>query len=365
MEHDVAETGIREVELLPRFALSIEDDDSGIAQWRDAVAMLFDARPTDRPFRVGLNSYSLGDLLFGAVASVGHRFVRDRAVIARSGIDHLLVQLYLEGGFTGMADNRPCDVRAGDVVLFDLARTFATEVTPFANLSLVVPRRLLPIELRDRNLHGAVLSPATSAGRMLAAHLKTLWSVCENAAVGDAPEIVRATVALVTAIVSELSREAGGDRGHADGAVRGAICRHVEENLAMRSLDAAYLCEHFGVSRSNLYRMFENLGGVATFVRNRRLDAAFDELSAVGRQSGRLDLLAHKLGFSSQDTFARAFRARYGFSPNRMRRGSPAIRTKINDRPVALSTPSDWLRTIGCHASDIHDSGNGNSDRLR
>ncbi|WP_120717433.1 AraC-like ligand-binding domain-containing protein [Tsuneonella amylolytica] len=334
---------------LPRLGLSADTGVAALDQWREATAMLFAVEPVETPFRAAISSYSLGEVLFGASASVAHRFVRDPALVARSGIDHLLVQLYLEGGFEGIADRAPCVVEPGDIVLFDLARTFDTWATRFANLNLVVPRRLLPAHVRDRNLHGTVLTPQTPAGRMLAAHLRSLWSVCENAAASDAPEIVRVTVATVSAVLEDLGAEDGAASPRLHG--NAEVVAYIEDNLGLRSLDADHLCERFGLSRSNLYRQFERIGGVATFIRNRRLEAAFDDLNTTPRRSGRIEAIARARGFASEDSFARAFRKRYGFSPKEL--GAPSGKAIFDTSgatgPTSLSA---WFRAIGSRQSD-------------
>lgn len=338
--------GVDTLDKLARFALGTEDGAPALAEWRAATAALFAVEPLEEPFTAAIQTYSLGDMLFGASASVAHRFVRDAEVVARSGIDHLFFQLFIEGGFVGEAEGQPCVVNAGDIVIFDLAHRFETQATRFANLNLAVPRRLLPVDLRERHLHGLVLSPATSAGRMLASHLRSLWAVCEKAAADEAADIVRVTGATVAALIQQLGQSRRS--GEHTAMIGQEIRDYIDANLSLRTLDAAHLCERFGLSRSALYRQFERVDGVAAYIRNRRLDAAFSELAALGRKSLRLDMLSRKIGFASEDSFARAFRNRYGFSPR-------MLRTRTTARGMDLPTQSagtgaslgEWLRGIG------------------
>ena len=79
------------------------------------------------------------------------------------------------------------------------------------------------------------------------------------------------------------------------------------------------LMREFDVSRTHLYRIFADKGGLASAIRERRLDAAFHRL----RRAEAIDIsitdVALDLGFSSSAQFARAFRARFAMSPSEAR----------------------------------------------
>jgi AraC-like DNA-binding protein len=61
-----------------------------------------------------------------------------------------------------------------------------------------------------------------------------------------------------------------------------------------------------GVSRSVLYRAFEPSGGVARYIRTRRL-AQLRTLLAQPDEGGRIADLAYRCGFSSESDCSRAF----------------------------------------------------------
>jgi AraC-like DNA-binding protein len=98
------------------------------------------------------------------------------------------------------------------------------------------------------------------------------------------------------------------------------LCRYVEDNLTARDLGAAKLAATFGLSRASLYRLFAPVGGVASFIRERRLARALHELSAPGRQNRRIGPIAYQAGFHSIAAFNRAFRAAYGKTPRNVRK---------------------------------------------
>jgi AraC-like DNA-binding protein len=103
---------------------------------------------------------------------------------------------------------------------------------------------------------------------------------------------------------------------------------------------------HLGVSRSLLYRVFEPIGGVSAFIQARRLDQAFDDILSDGCEQHTVAEIGYRLGFRSDAHFSRAFRARFGMTPGRLRTlGEGARREDLS----AIERPDDvfaWLRGL-------------------
>lgn len=99
-----------------------------------------------------------------------------------------------------------------------------------------------------------------------------------------------------------------------------AVKEFIDKSLALESLDAALIGRLFGMSRSCVYRMFEPEGGVANYIRRRRLMQALSLLVLPSAQ-GRLSILdvAIECGFSSDMVFTRAFRKMFSLAPSRVR----------------------------------------------
>ena len=92
--------------------------------------------------------------------------------------------------------------------------------------------------------------------------------------------------------------------------------RHIEALLADPMLDVAMLARAIGVSRSRLYDAFMAFGGVASAIRDARLDRARLCLTAPENRHRTLEDIARICGFIEYSTFTRAFRRRFGMSPS-------------------------------------------------
>jgi AraC-like DNA-binding protein len=121
------------------------------------------------------------------------------------------------------------------------------------------------------------------------------------------------------------------------------LCRYVEDNLAARDLGVAKLTATFGLSRASLYRLFEPVGGVASFIRERRLARAHHELSAPGFQDRRIGPIAYQAGFHSIATFNRAFLAAYGETPRNVRKQEVGTPRLVRSAPDEIGILARWL----------------------
>lgn len=321
--------------------------------WRQSVLPLFDSTP-DRyradDFTARVESFDLQNLFFARSEFTPLRFSRDRHHRAPDGGDHLVVQLYTKGGYVGENGGRPVCVDTGDISLLDLGRSLRTEAPAAANLTLVIPRDSLLAVAGPRGLqHGTVLRAGTPVGRILANHLLTVWNTLPDATV-DQLDGINAT--LVGAVAGAFSRGPIVDesvRHAAERATLDAVRLYIQSHLDSDRLTPASLCRQFGCSRSRLYRLFEPLGGIATYIRRQRLDRCYQDLvNSAGRH--RIVDIALRWGFDSQSHFSRLFRRAYGISPSdavalgrERRRHAGAGRD-----PGAVRTPAfhDWLRRL-------------------
>jgi AraC-like DNA-binding protein len=83
------------------------------------------------------------------------------------------------------------------------------------------------------------------------------------------------------------------------------------------------LCREAATSRSQLYRLLEEEGGVARYIQRRRLSESFAILCDA-RSNLPIGEIAETLCFSDASSFSRAFRREFGMSPGEVRSASYA-----------------------------------------
>jgi AraC-like DNA-binding protein len=230
-----------------------------------------------------------------------------------SAADHWVIALHKVGDSVVRSDDLVQTKPAGCLSLASLTREARFRYEASETLYLFVPRDLLIVHAsRLDRLHNANL--VGPAAQLLADHLLAL-----ERSLGRIGEPAREQVAAATLNLLEayLASTASGDAMQKPGlrtALLDAALRHIRRNIA-GDLDPAGLCRYLGVSRSHLYRLFEEEGGVAKVIRRERLAAARRALSDP-LDSRRIYRLAEDLGFGSAEEFSRAFKRAFGCRPS-------------------------------------------------
>lgn len=341
---------VRVSDLVPRFGFLAEslspEDNAGV--WREAVGTLFDvedlALGEPGPFRADLTSFALGSVLLGTTRASGQRFRRTVDTIARSNVDHIILQLYVRGGFEGVAGPRAMRVQPGDICLFDLAQTLDTRANAFENVTMVIPRPKLAAYLPSLEaLHGLVIPGTEVAGALIGRHLQALLEVAPSMMQTECEMAVEASIGLITACLrAEVQRadQGAGTTGEGDRLIR--IKQHIEARLGDADLSGESILRQLGLSRSVLYRLFAPHGGVEAYIRSRRLHRAFFDLTAPG---ARAKDVAGRWQLGAEASFHRAFKAAYGITPKMARAVAQLPRSASPDDPqTPRSVLSRWMR---------------------
>jgi len=304
--------------------------EEGFWRWRDQMSPIFDvgvSRDAVGSFRGSLHTYHLGSVLLGRCTTVTQSFDRSQQLIARSGIDHYLVQLQRQGRSRGVMGRREVDVGPGDVCILDLAQTIHTVDNDIDSLTLCLPREMLaPLVNAPDELHGLGLPGGSPLGALLSAHVRSLYRAAEALSPRDALTVTRGTAALVAGCLGPTIDALDLVRPQMQASRMAAIKRYIDMCLGDPDFGAAQIAEAFGVSRPTLYRLFEPLGGVAAYILRRRLDRSLADLTS-SRRRRRVADIAHRWGFRSEAAFSRAFRAAFGMTPRDVRSSRQGLRS--------------------------------------
>ncbi len=269
--------------------------------------------------------------------------------IARGGLDHYQMSLCLEGEVTFAAGRRSVTMRPGDLCLMDMAQASRTSVTADHDsklsrvLTLILPRFVLaPLLAAPDAATASLVSRDSVKGRLLAAQFLALY---RGGADAGASAVVCDALAGVIADAVGSACSAGPDVERANGDLLVAsIKRYIDVNLQTDLVNVEHLCRQFHISRATLYRLFEVEGGLWRHVQDQRLNRAFRMLASPATGRMRMIDMAVDFNFSSDSTFVRAFRRRFGLTPGEVKRLSE-LGAEL--RPADGSEAADallWLR---------------------
>lgn len=290
-------------------------------------------------------SWHFGDLL--ALRSVYSARVdtRSQRKIRTDGIDHYRLTLQIAGALRVESAGRRLTVAPRQILMTDMAQPERMTLEPGIGIVLMLPRDLLEDALpRPLDLHGLV--PQGVGAMLLASHLRLLADTAGALTRDEAGSVSRATVQLVAAALAPTAATVDAARPVVEATLQRQICRHIDLHLMDPVLDAGSIGAKFRLSRSTLYRLFEPLGGVAAYIKERRLQRIHALLS--GDDPRPLARLAEEHGFKSAAHFSQAFRAQFGYAPSEARsvaRTAPTVAPGIFET-AAASSLHDWLRSL-------------------
>lgn len=337
---------------IPHFHVSTEEvsEEIGFATFQHSVQDVFLlSRLSEGPYLLEISAWNLGTMMVGRFRSSAMAFDRPPALVATGGLDHLLVQLYVEGGFSGMADDRPVTIRPGDIVVFDLTRTLNTKASDFTNISLLIPRPFFEATHDDVGaLHGTTLPADRPMTSVLASYIKAFAERLPALSPTEAGTAAKATAGLATTILSIGATPARTARTPISSPFR-AITFEIEARLQDPMLDADMLATALNMSRATLYRVFEPIGGIADYIRRRRLTAAVVLLADPAQRRRKISEIAFGLGFTSESSFTRAFKLAFGVSPREARLQGAGLWSIATSDGMEMPTSREfarWMRTL-------------------
>ena len=123
---------------------------------------------------------------------------------------------------------------------------------------------------------------------------------------------------MVAAAAAPSAERVAVARGQIDVGRKERVRQAVRRHLRTPTFGPTILCRLVGMSRSNLYRLFEDTGGVARYIQRERLLEAHAVLTNPATKSP-ISARAEDLCFAYASSFSRTFRREFGHSPGEVR----------------------------------------------
>lgn len=230
---------------------------------------------------------------------------------------HLIeVSRYLRGAEQGVAGDQAIHRIPGPIYIQDQAQAYHTVVSQFEVQQVFVAKTVLGLPADDLQPK-RVITPSFRCGAMLHRCMTDIYdSVSKNNASID-ERLARRFLALLK-INMGVHPQRGDVRAQFRDALREQICGYIEQNLGNSKLSTATLLRMFGLSRATLYRMFEEFGGVRTYITERRAIRAVLDISRFPHRRGQARRASDRWGFSTQPNFNRTISRLFRATPGRL-----------------------------------------------
>lgn len=282
--------------------------------WKSIMSPLYEVFPISDNKQSSISgeieSRLFGYSLIGKSKYDAHLCVRSNTLIKNTGIDHILLQVVLGGEFRGNFDGVNITARVGDIVLMDYAKPFEIQVSEGGTYSFAFDRTIISRILNPQLLHGSVIRAATPLAIMLTNMISTSLNIASNSSVTETHSL---EVDVIEFIGKRLAQQSSKINLPTE-IQRQSIIDFIDQNISNTALGPTLITERFNISRAHLYRIFDNYGGISKLIWDRRLRAAYVDVSKLPEgQKVSVKSISYKYGCTDPVQFSKRFSNRYSF----------------------------------------------------
>jgi len=293
--------------------------------WMGWFGGAYDVAPHDplsNGFIAQSRNWLASGIMLSHVQAPAIRVTRSTAHIRRDQLDHWVIAIGRRTTSLVRSDDPTMTVPGGTPIVLSLADEMISDRTADRRLQLYLSRdrfpELAPVldQLRGKPLNNTL-------GGLLGDYLNMIWRLLPDVTPDDVPRLNNAIGAMVGACLAP-------ERGIPDSASRQIdfvqlerVRRVIKANLRSPALGPRLLCQQLSLSRSTLYRLVANEGGLARYIQRQRLLEAYAILADPAADRPIADI-AEQLCFTDKSGFSRAFRREFGSSPSDLRASSKA-----------------------------------------
>lgn len=300
--------------------VTAESDPDAFDRYYESMHDIYDVEDVDDADRAAFVSHTFGAVFDnGAIArglSVPQTLRRTSGTVRSSGLDAINI-FVLFAPMVGDADGADVCSPAGTIHFRDLSRPSASRVDTIDLVSLMIPRTVAPLWMRDGGLHGLAISPADPMGRLLASHLTLLAETAATLSHAEGAAAIEAALLITERAVGRRSPATAEQLSAIHATVRRRATRYMSRRLLDPELSIQDIALAAGVSRTTLFRAFAP-GGLRRCMMDMRLDGARSALSGRDPRRQTVAEVAYRHGFASAAHFTRLYRERFGHAPGEM-----------------------------------------------
>ena len=304
--------------------------------WQERMSPVYDIRPSSKQaedtFAASLSRYTIDNLSLFDFRTGPNLAVRSLGRVSTESVRDISFSVFLEGQPSQFVGGKPqLDAQhipqVPSILALDMDQPCTIRSFHGRLLLLFVPRALVERSFPDAaSLHGRWVRATTPVTRILIDHLVALKQQIIGLSKEEAHQSFLTAVELLAAAFSREAGLSGDGRAAVRAAVYGQVRRYVEANLHDPDLTPDSVLASLHLSRASVYRLFEHDGGLAAYIRSRRLRMAADELVRFPHME--VQDIASGLGFNDASSFTRAFRRAFDIAPRELHEYAPLLQRK-------------------------------------
>lgn len=293
-----------------------------LAAWREALgatATIEIDAAIAATFEGEFRTRIIGPLMAVRLFSHTFRFIRSAEMASQIQRDNVFINLCESGRMVGTSNGRRVSVGPGEVILSRHSGTQNLDIEEATWFGLILPMEFVDAHMRwTRGHEGKVFGAATTEAVLLGHLMRSMMELPDPVSDRDAKRMVGLTIAHLTACFGTQAHSAGtGKKARSVDAA--AIRRFLAEHIGDRQLGPDAVCKAFALSRSSLYRMFNDSGGIQSMILAMRLRAVHRDIASGRFPEQPLSGIAERRGVMDIRSFRRVFVKQFGYTPSDLR----------------------------------------------
>jgi len=302
-----------------------------LAAWREALGATatieIDAAAV-ATFEGEFRTRVIGPLMAVRICAGTFRFIRTAEMAQQIKRDNVFINLCESGRMIGTSNDRQVSVGPGEVILSRHGGTQNLEIRDAVWFGLILPMEFVEAHMRWTREHEGKVFGAHTAEAVLLGHLmRSLMQLPDPIGDRDAKRVVGLAIAhLIASFGARVSGGQTAKKGKSTDAA--AVRRFVAERIGDRNLGADVICKALSLSRSSLYRMLNDSGGVQSMILAFRLRAVHRDIASGRFSDQSLGDIAERRGVTDIRSFRRMFVKTFGYTPSDLRTrsaGDPSL----------------------------------------
>lgn len=249
---------------------------------------------------------------------MGARIVRHTENHAYShSPDHWTVEYVKRGNIVSRSGDRAMQASDGSLILRSLAHPYVATSDDTDTMAVHLDRDSFPklADWLDRANHTQITG---TFGALFKDFMLSLEAHLPTFTLADIPVINASLAALVRSLVLGSPQYSLNEHPLIEAAMFNRARNYIEANIRSPHLSPDTTARALGMSSRKLYYLFEKRGGVANYIRHRRLAACHRALTDIS-EFRSIREIAEQFGLGNRSLFNRQFRGRYGYGPSEAR----------------------------------------------
>lgn len=310
--------------------------------FRDLTRNLYHSSPQGHieDFYVKAKSYMTGGLVFNHVAFSPINFERDIQELQGEMQDFFLLEVQLKGCQTVLMNKTHTKMRPGFIYLRDWSYSYEADADEMEVFSILIPRHRLKAS-SSLNSSCPILSWSTdeAPGQMLLTLWTTLFDKFSVMTKSEAMQLSNALIGFLDGLLDHRPQQQGAESSF------DSICLYINARLH-GEITTTQLCEDFNISKSTVYRIFKDYGGVKKYILLARLRRCYLDLYHADASKDKIKDIFENWGFHEASSFSRAFKNTFKLMPTDVlkRNVNTALDDKLSNSSIDSRSYEDYKR---------------------